>query len=165
MAITLIVGTNTYISLEDANNYFDLQYNTPLWASKTDDEKAKLLINATSRIDLENFAGTPTSNTQELKFPRSDLPLVDGIDYSDVIPKQIKNATCLLAYHLLTTDMNTIGKQNETIKGVKVGSIAVDFDTDDSSKNTSDYNELPPYVESYLNDFKIGGGATVFVYR
>lgn len=74
MAIT--VGTDTYISLADANTYMSSNYvstSTELttWNALNDGDKEIYLKNATKRIDRQILRGIKAVDSQTLEFPRA----------------------------------------------------------------------------------------------
>lgn len=74
---TLTVGTNTYISLVDAQTYINSTLYRTLWNNSTDQEVA--LIAATRIIDQLQYIGTKALEEQTLQFPRkgqTDIPEV-----------------------------------------------------------------------------------------
>lgn len=71
MSIVLTVGTNTYISLSDANTYLSLQLYTEPWNDASDDDKSKALLLACKHIERLNIRGMKAVSTQTLKFPRA----------------------------------------------------------------------------------------------
>ena len=147
-------NSNSYVNLADATTYFSTQLYSDTWTNATDDDQRnRALVMATERIDKEDFLGSRGSITQSLKFPRLNLPLVDGIDFSGIIPIGLKKATYILAQYMLTTNMNQLGSKSDSIQQVKVGSIDVKFATDVNDNNSISYTTLPPDVQEYLNDF------------
>ncbi len=53
MAITLTVGTNTWVTLAEANSYMESKWGADDWSSLSDDNKKKLLITAFEWINSE----------------------------------------------------------------------------------------------------------------
>ena len=49
MAITLEVGTNTYVTLEEANSILEAVFDNEEWKLLTDEQKKVCLVNATNR--------------------------------------------------------------------------------------------------------------------
>lgn len=82
----------TYVSLEEAEDYFATRLNTQSWDDADNSEREKALYQATRAIDNLNFAGCKASTTQTLQFPRGD---------DTVTPSNIKNAVCEEALALL----------------------------------------------------------------
>ena len=74
MAIT--VGTDTYISLADADTYMSSNYVSTsteftTWDALSDGDKEIYLKNATKRIDRQLLRGIKAVETQTLEFPRA----------------------------------------------------------------------------------------------
>lgn len=109
--ITLTVGTNTYVSLADAETYFVSRLNASDWASATDDEKAQALILATQNIDGLFLKGEKYDHDQTLQFPRSypvkDAPIrrdfgnIDGTYSETSITSDVERLVCEEALALL----------------------------------------------------------------
>ena len=71
MAITLEVGVNTYVTLEEAENIIKTIYDNAEWQSLTDEQKKVSLVNATNKINLLAVKGEKLDSSQELIFPRN----------------------------------------------------------------------------------------------
>lgn len=85
-----------YITIPDADDYFETRLNTEDWLYATDEEKYKSLCMATRIINSLNFSGT-SLNINNNEFPRDD---------STIVPQAILEATCEIALSLLDgTDM------------------------------------------------------------
>lgn len=82
-----------YISIYDADSYFNTRFNSNLWNGVNDTDKTKLLTTATRMIDTLNYAGDKADEDQEFEFPRGD---------DIVVPISIKYACCEIAYALLS---------------------------------------------------------------
>lgn len=74
----LEVGTNSYASLAEADEYFTGYYGADAWAEATDEDKEVALITATSRIDRLTLLGVKADPEQDLAFPRSYSVWVEG---------------------------------------------------------------------------------------
>lgn len=66
----LVVGTNTYLSLEDAETYFDGSLNSGAWDSADETIKIKALISAARAIDRQILKGEKYDTDQAMAFPR-----------------------------------------------------------------------------------------------
>ena len=55
--VTLTVGTNTYISLADADTYLASQFGTEKWFESSINDKSRALITATAKIDQLMLVG------------------------------------------------------------------------------------------------------------
>lgn len=74
MAIT--VGTDTYVTLAEANTYVDDNYISTstkytTWSALTDSDKEIYLKKATKKIDRQLLRGLKAIATQTLEFPRA----------------------------------------------------------------------------------------------
>lgn len=83
----LTVGTDSYVTLEDANSYVEKNYTTSnayrrKWEQLTDQDKESLLRSSTSAIDQLKFIGAKRSRSQRLQFPRVTMTgLLGGLYY------------------------------------------------------------------------------------
>jgi len=74
--LAITVGTDTYISLADAdtymsNNYVSTSTEFTTWNALTDGDKEIHLKNATKRIDRQILRGIKAVDSQTLEFPRA----------------------------------------------------------------------------------------------
>lgn len=69
-AIAAHPQANSYISLEEANQYFENRDNSANWTAATDDQKRQALIEGTRRVDANRFKDEPLKSWQALEFPR-----------------------------------------------------------------------------------------------
>lgn len=64
------VGTNSYISVADADAYFTDSLSASAWSGATAAEKEAALVTAARRIDRLLLAGIKADSEQALEFPR-----------------------------------------------------------------------------------------------
>lgn len=92
-----------YLTIVEAQRYFDGRLNTDDWDDSTDSDKNKALIQASSDIDKIQYAGEKLVYQNEHEFPRNfidrqfDIEQYDG----DGIPLAVKYAVCEHALALL----------------------------------------------------------------
>ena len=97
MAATIVAtikgeNANSYVTLSEANDYFDTSPDSSTWTNKTDDQKKRSLISAARWIDTLVFYGDRCDDGQALKFPRNNYQ-VDGVELAcSKIPNPIKYA-------------------------------------------------------------------------
>jgi hypothetical protein len=72
-------SANSYVTLAQANTYFETVPDSSTWTSKTDDQKNRALISATGWLDGLTYYGDRCTTTQALKWPREEFT-VDGVD-------------------------------------------------------------------------------------
>ena len=119
MALTLTVGTNTYISLADAETYVEGTYGPrrDAWDADaaTDAIKNTLLVQATRDIDALMWRGEKSESDQALEFPR-DGEDTDDDSYDLVEAACVEQAMWLLAYN---------NERREAIAGQGVRAVSV----------------------------------------
>jgi hypothetical protein len=128
MAVTVVAtakatNANSYVSVADADTYFEGRLNASGWeSSATADEKNRAVVMATNRLEQEEYHGTPTSSTQRLLWPRSGLSDDDGRSYDqDTIPRPVEEATYELALALLNGETELKDTGLEGFNRAKVG--------------------------------------------
>lgn len=137
MALTLIVedGTakstaNTYISLADAETYFEGRANKSTWSDATDANKNIALVDAARQLDaLVDWYGSRATEDQSMRWPRYGAYDRDGWAFdSDEIPTELQEAQCELAIAILAED-RTDDPDGIGLKRVKAGSVEVEFNS------------------------------------
>ena len=156
-------NANSYVTLTEANSYFETVPDSSTWTNKTDDQKNRALISATRWIDSFVFYGDRCDDGQSLKFPRNNYQ-VDGVELAcSTIPLNIKYAQYELARALANdTDAitGTTGKDGN-FKEVKLGDIQVKYNTD--SQGTGSINnilDVYPWLQRYLGAYILGGAGS-----
>ena len=139
--MALVKGTNSYVTLNEADSYFETRLDVSAWNDADDDLKEQALVTATSILDDMSWAGQVTSLDQSLAFPRngSFMDSSRGLrapfstytfvttDESESSLKRdlrlLRRAAYELAYHLV----NNGGLMDRTgsVENIKVGSIEI----------------------------------------
>jgi hypothetical protein len=89
---TITVGENSYIDIEEADEYFAGRLHAESWSGADSETKEKALRQATREIDRQQLRGRKVNSGQALAFPR----------YPDAeLPKAVKEACCEVALALL----------------------------------------------------------------
>lgn len=103
--MSITEGENSYISLDDADSYFQNRLYTDAWDNASSDESEKelaLLWACNLMEDRVKWYGAKSDSSQSLQWPRKGL--VDrynkAVDSSS-IPEIVKDVQCELALHLL----------------------------------------------------------------
>ena len=158
-------AANSYVTLAEANAYFETVPHDEHWTG-SDDKKNRVLITATRYLDNFEYYGTRCSTTQALKWPRKDYK-VDGVKIDETyIPQPIKNATFELAHSLLEKGealVGTTGTQG-TYEQVELGDLKVKFK--DSSQTPGVINnilDIYPWLESFLGAYMRSGATNYAV--
>jgi len=154
---------NSYVTLAEANIYFETVPDSSTWTNKSDDNKNRALIAATRWIDSLVFYGDRCDNGQALKFPRNNYEVDDVELNCSLIPNNIKYAQYELARALandteaMTGNIGTAGNFEE----VKLGDIQVKYNTE--SQGTGSVNNIMdvyPWLQSYLGAYILGGAGS-----
>nr|AFX83780.1 putative head-tail connector protein [uncultured Mediterranean phage MEDS1 group] len=154
---------NSYVTLAEANTYFETVPDSTTWDNKSDDQKNRSLIAATRWIDSFVFFGDRCDHGQALKFPRNNYQVDDVELACSAIPVNIKYAQYELARALANdTDAMTgnVGT-NGNIAEAKLGDLAVKYNV--ASQGTGSVNNIMdvyPWLQSYLGSYMIGGAGT-----
>lgn len=106
--MALVKGTNSYITVAEADIHFADRLDVSAWVDADSVAKAQALVTATFVLEEENWTGTAVSEEQDLAFPRNGEyfdPRLGTIIYLEAAtPKRIEKATAELAYHFLNND-------------------------------------------------------------
>ena len=112
--MALVINKNTYVTVEEADTYFNQRLSSEAWLEAESEDKEKSLIMATRVINQFRYIGRKLSNDQKLAFPRIDSSLVLNdaqlIKYNlnqDKVPEDVKYAQLEQAiYYLEGEDAN-----------------------------------------------------------
>jgi hypothetical protein len=126
--MALVKGTNSYVTVAEADSYFLDRLDVAAWTAADEPTKSQALVTATSMLDDLSWVGTAVSESQSLAFPRSGEyfdPRLGTVVSITGVPLRVQKATYELAYHLLNND----GLQDDTggVKNISVGPIRLDF--------------------------------------
>jgi hypothetical protein len=129
--MTIIVGTDTYLSVADADAYWLARSNTT-WSDADNAVKEKALIEATQYLDgAFSYIGTQIT-TNVLAWPRYEAFITKGnfagVTYdSSTIPPQITNACAEIALHALSARLVEVKERDGAVKREKVDVIEVEY--------------------------------------
>ena len=135
-------SANSFCTLAEADQYQDDRPAvSTTWADASENDKIRALLWATQLMEsLFDWAAYATSTTQSLGWPRTGL--LERIDValdSDTVPQEIKNAQAEYARQLLVTNRAQDSEvESESIKSIKAGSIALEFNAGEA------YNKVVP---------------------
>jgi len=127
--MALVKGTNSYVTVAEAEVYFETRIDTDAWVSASASMKAQALVTASSLLNDLSWVGVAISESQTLAFPRAGYFLDPLIGYEvaipSTVPKRVENACFELAYHLINTD----GLLDDTgfVKDLTIGGIALNI--------------------------------------
>ena len=118
MAITLEVGTNTYVTLEEANSILEAVFDNQEWQSLTDEQKKVCLVNATNRINLLAVKGEKLDSSQKLLFPRN---------WETAVSNNVKMAQCYEALEICRYNYKREREMNSGIVSRSMENVSVTY--------------------------------------
>ena len=127
--MALVVGTNSYINVTDANTYFEHMIHAALWNDASDDTKTSALVSATSSLDRQDWLGEKFDVGQTLDFPRSGLTDAEGNEVDETtVPQEVLDATCEYALGLIgDTELASEANTGNNFKKLVAGSAEVEY--------------------------------------
>ena len=118
MAITLEVGVNTYVTLEEAENIIKTIYDNAEWQSLTDEQKKVSLVNATNKINLLAVKGEKLDSSQKLIFPRN---------WETAVSDKVKIAQCYEALEICRYNYKREREINSGIVSRSMENVSVTY--------------------------------------
>jgi hypothetical protein len=151
--------SNSYISVDDAQTYFDDRLNNDNWYNAPAEKQEQSLILATAHLERFDYLGTRVSSTQALKWPRYGVEKPDSGHYysyldATAIPKQVKDATCEMALSLLGSkamDQPLSG----AMSSLRIGPVSIDFKSGGWT--------MPPQVNQLLRGLRVNASGVPMV--
>lgn len=121
--MTIELYKNSFITLEEANVYFDERYDSNEWFALEASEQEKLLIGASKKISSFDFVGKPLEKNQPMAFPR---------DFET--PQDIKDAVCeeAIAFAQKSKSVHLLN-QEENISSISLGAGSVSYTSTSNS--------------------------------
>jgi hypothetical protein len=149
----IIIGTNSYVTSAQADDYFAGRPYSSEWDSVAD--ASALLALAARIVDQQRFAGTIASAAQAMAWPRSGVVDIEGRAVpSSVVPEAIKTAQFEMALLLERVDL-TADDGRAVIRRTVVDSLTIEYEPRASEQ------ALPEFVAAILAPYLAsGGGAT-----
>lgn len=165
--LTATIGStsaNSYVTVAQADTYFDERLNATPWTGASTDDKERALIMATRRLDQEKFQGIKVAESQALDWPRYWATDDDGEEYeSNEIPQPIKDATCELALRLLVDK----GKSKDTLAdtGLEEFETAKIGPMDVTRDKAYEAGQLPKNVARLIDHIMVTAGMSARMTR
>jgi hypothetical protein len=114
MPVNLIVGSNSYLSVAAADQYFSERLHSEEWFSSADDQKAQALITATKQIDRLAFRGAKRLSSQLLSFPRYP---------NNEAPQRVLDAVCEEALVIIKGISKRVELQDQGVQSFTIGNL------------------------------------------
>lgn len=154
--MALVKGTNSYVTADEADTYFEDRIDAASWDSATADAKDRALVTAWRVLDQLAWLGQTVTAGQPMAWPRIINGFVDlrqGRTYqvrqesTDDAVTEVKIAQYELAYHYISNP--TVISQGATVTNLTLGTLALD-----AIQNPS---ILPAYVRRFIQPFLLTG--------
>lgn len=159
--MALTQGTNTYVSLAEANEYFNTRLGSDNWTSADDTNKEKALIQSARIMNEFRYVGRKVTEDQPLAFPRltigrtlTDAELIMYSTYTNSVPVEVKYAQCEQAIYLLEGEDNNRVLMQSGVTNYSAGGASFSLYNDG-------YATLGPVARHYLSPFLTRGGRLI----
>lgn len=146
--MSITVGTNTYLSVSDADSYVEDNYVSTdtkytSWVSLTIADKEVYLKKATKKLDRQFLRGIKAVSTQTLEFPRAlksdyrreNFPILNVYMNGDwlvetSVSQRVKDAQVEEALSMVTSGATANKRaelQAQGVKSFKLGNLSEDY--------------------------------------
>lgn len=148
-------NSNSYVTLAEANAYFDAGANNQQWNNHQDGYKEAALIQATQWLDLLDWAGDLCGTVQALQWPREEVTCMGREAACTAIPIQVKQATYELAFKLVHNPNQITGgtaspsPQVGAVKKQKLGDLEQEYFEFKSGQGTKISVSGPAVIQAY----------------
>lgn len=154
--MAIIVGTDSYVSVADADTYW-LDRNNSVWAAAATEDKEKALRFATEYID-GSYDGRwigehPGAASQVLAWPRNGAVDSEGRSVTG-IPQRAADATSRLALDALSDFLSAAEDRGGRISRAAVGPLDVSYFRDAPAGTAF------PYLDLMLKPLLTPGGTS-----
>ena len=162
--MALVLNTNSYVSIADADTYFETRIDSANWVAATDEIKEQALVTATALIDDNSWIGSAVSSSQALAWPRKNAIYNDDrlglqITIADSeIPSRVKTAVYEQALHLIDNEDVLMG-QSQTFESISVGSISLSDSNGDTTRTPMKPSTALKPIRPLIRKGSMGQGA------
>lgn len=150
---------NPYLTVVEADDYFETRLYSEAWAALTDVDKEKALYMATRKIESLPIAGSKVSTDQTLQFPRRIYSWSQGAMVDEVeVSQEVKDAVCEEALSIITTFKTASKRAEMQAQGVK--SFSIDGVSETFAGGSRGDRLISRIAEQLLTPY-IGGGRCI----
>jgi hypothetical protein len=160
--MALVLNTNSYVSIADADTYFETRIDSAEWSAATDTVKEQALVTATSMVDDNAWIGSAVSSSQALAWPRKNVIYYSNrlgqqitVDESTT-PNEVKIAVYEQAFHLVSNEDVLMGK-TQTFESISIGSISLSDSNGDVTRTPKKPAEAMKPIRELLVRGRSGG--------
>lgn len=162
--MALVLNTNSYVSIADADTYFETRIDSADWTAAIVEVKEQALVTATALIDDNAWIGSAVSSSQALAWPRKNAIYNDdrlGLQVTiaeDELPSRVKTAVYEQALHLVNNEDVLMG-QTQTFESISVGSISLSDSNGDTTKTPIKPSTALKPIRPLIRKGSMGQGA------
>lgn len=137
--MALVLDTNSYVTIAEADTYFETRIDSANWFDAEDEVKEQALVTATQLVDDHVWIGTAVSPSQALAWPRSEAIYYDtrlGLTItfaSNEVPAAVKIAVFEQALHLVNNE-DILSGSTQTFESISIGSISLSDSNNDVTR-------------------------------
>jgi hypothetical protein len=137
--MALVLNTNSYVTVETADLYFETRIDSATWFDASDEIKEQALVTATQIVDDHAWIGSAVSPLQALAWPRKNALYYDtrlGMDVSiseTTVPDRVSIAVYEQALHLINNEDLLTGK-TQTYESISIGNISLSDSNNDVTR-------------------------------
>lgn len=162
MSVSLVVGTNTYVTMAQANAMVaELYVGSAAWSALDPLQRSRALVEAFRLMERQKYRGTRTGGAaQTAQFPRDGIESCDGYDESGTTPVSITRAQVLLALAIVADpSVATSDGVATNVKRAQAGSASVEFFGPRTSSGKKG-SRFPTAVQELLSCYLDNGSAS-----
>ena len=146
--MSLVVGTNSYITLGEANTYLSDRYDNSVWMSEQ--YRSSAIVTAARLLDSQlKWLYCKTDSDQDMEWPRTGFAGVDD----DVVPQKVKDAQAELAFDIVKNGALPEGFKDTSLKSLKAGSVELVYKN--GSMKTS--SMIPKHIRNMVVAYTSSG--------
>jgi len=162
--MALVLNTNSYVEIADADTYFETRIDSANWFDTTDEIKEQALVTATQLVDDHAWIGSAVSSSQALAWPRKNVIYQDNrlgmqitIDEA-TIPSAVKTAVYEQALHLVNNE-DLLAGTTQTFESISVGSISLSDSNSDVTRTSIKPSVFMNHIKPLIRRGTSGIGA------
>ena len=165
MALNSTLGgitTNSYVTLADADAYFEDRMHSSVWDSFSEQEK--VLITSSQMLDwYTKWKGNKATAAQSMQWPRTGAIRPDGtVIADDALPPEVKTAVFELAFSNIGSDRTS----DDPLAGIgqlKAGSLMIKSGPE--KPNQTNAKVIPSHINNIVSELSYNIGGVVRLLR
>ena len=149
--MSLVVGTNSYITLNEAEEYLADRFGFVTWQSSEYQEVA--LVSAARLLDTQlTWKYSKTEADQTMQWPRTGFDeAVFGFD-EDTVPQLVKDAQCELAFDLIESGgIKSAFQSSDNLKRIKADVVELEYRANGVQKLSN--SRVPSHIKIMLKSY------------